>query len=376
MKFIKNIFDKARPHFEENGIFKVFTPLFEATENFFFSPDTKTIVGPHVRNSMEIKRYMSMVIVSLIPCVLAAFYFFGWRIIPLIITSYVVGGIVEVIVACCRKEEIQEGFLVTGLLFPLVLPPDTPLWVCAVGVAFGVFFGKEIFGGTGRNLFNPAILGRCFVGLAYAPDMAGWVEPGSGPLGRMLDFWPFSFFWGASAPEAISTATPLVAYADGSSPSYMEMFLGQTTGCIGETSTLAILIGAAILIFFKISNWRSTVATLISFSALSAIMYAIDQRSADPQNFPPVQYHLLAGGIMFGSVFMVTDPVTSPATNAGRIIYGIIIGSVTVLVRNLGGFPEGMMFAILLGNVCAPLIDEVIIRMHVKKFSAVKTAEN
>ena len=370
MKFIKDLFDKARPHFEEDGIFKMFFPLFDATDHFFFSTNAKTKVGPHVRNTLEIKRYMSMVIVALLPSVLAAFYFFGWRIIPLIITSYAVGGTVEVIVACLRKEEIQEGFLVTGLLFPLVLPPATPLWVCAIGVAFGVFFGKEIFGGTGRNLFNPAILGRCFVGLAYAPDMAGWVEPGTGPLGRMLDFWPFSFFWGASAPEAISTATPLVAVADGNEPSYLQMFIGQTTGCIGETSALAILIGAAILIFFRISNWRSTLATLVSFGTVSAIMHA-----TNPEQFPPAQFHLLAGGIMFGSVFMVTDPVTSPGTNIGRIIYGVIIGSVTVLVRNIGGFPEGMMFAILLGNVCAPIIDEVVIGFHVKKFSEPQAAE-
>ncbi len=363
MKIIHDIFDSLRPLFASGKKLHMLEPMFEATENFFFSTGVRTSEGPHIRNSLDIKRYMSMVILALIPSVLAGFYFFGWRIIPVILTSYIVGGLVEVLVACLRKEEINEGFLVTGLLFPLVLPPSTPLWVVAIGVAFGVFFGKEIFGGTGRNLFNPAITGRCFVGLAYPTHMAGWVEPTGSIFGRVLDFWPFSALWGASAPEAVTTATPLVAVTQGQPSDYFDMFVGNITGCIGETSTLAILLGGIFLIAFKIANWRTTVSTLVSFFILSAFMHHLNS-----DKFPPALYHLMAGGIMFGAVFMVTDPVTCPSTNIGKYIYGILIGCITVLIRNLGGYAEGMMFAILLGNVAAPIIDVAVLHFHVQKF--------
>ena len=362
MKFIHDIFDSVRPLFTDKGKLGKLEPLFEATENFFFSTGTRTTVGPHIRNSLDIKRYMSMVILALIPCVLAGFYFYGWRIIPVILTSYIVGGIVEVIVACLRKEEINEGFLVTGLLFPLVMPPSTPLWVVAIGVAFGVFFGKELFGGTGRNLFNPAITGRCFVGLAYPTHMAGWVEPGNTIFGRVLDFWPFSMVWGASTPEAVTAATPLVAVTQGQQVSYMDLFFGNVTGCIGETSVLAIILGAIFLIAFKIANWRTTVSTLVSFFVLAAFMHQLN-----PVKFQPALFHLLTGGIMFGAVFMVTDPVTCPSTNIGKYIYGILIGCITVLIRNLGGYAEGMMFAILLGNIAAPIIDCAVMSFYVRR---------
>ena len=365
MKFIHDIFDSVRPLFEPEGKLHKLHPLFEATENFFFSQGKVTTIGPHIRSSMDIKRFMSMVIIALLPSVLAGFYLFGWRIIPVIITSYVVGGLVEVLVACLRKEEINEGFLVTGLLFPLVLPPNVPLWVVAVGIAFGVFFGKEIFGGTGRNLFNPAITGRCFVGLAYPTHMAGWIEPGQTIFGRVLDFWPFSALWGAAPPDAVTTATPLVAVTHGQQPGNFDLFIGNVTGCIGETSVLAILIGACILFHFRIANWRTTVSTLVSFFTLAAIMHHFA-----PDKFAPALFHILAGGIMFGAVFMVTDPVTCPSTNIGKYIYGILIGAITILIRNLGGYAEGMMFAILLGNVAAPLIDDLVLRAYVKKLGS------
>ncbi len=364
MKFIRDIFNSVRPAFSDNGKLSQLKPLFDATENFFFSTGLTTSTGPHVRHSMDIKRFMSMVIIALLPCVLAGFYLFGWRIIPIIITSYIVGGIVEVLVACLRKEEINEGFLVTGLLFPLTLPPDTPLWIVAIGVAFGVFFGKEIFGGTGRNLFNPALTGRCFVALAYPTHMSGWIEPGSSVFGRVFDFWPFSMLWGATAPEAITSATPLLAVKTGQEPHWLDLFLGNTSGCIGETSAVAIIIGAVILLAFRIANWRAMLSTLVSFFALAAIMHY-----SDPQRFASAWFHLLAGGIMFGAVFMVTDPVTGPATNTGKYIYGILIGVITILIRNLGGYAEGMMFAILLGNIAAPLIDYMVIKALYHKIS-------
>lgn len=368
MKFISDIFDSVRPWFAEGGRLHKLEPLFKATDKFFFSSGVRTSVGPHIRSSMDVKRYMSMVVLALIPCVLASVYFFGWRVVPVILTSYIVGGLVEVVVACLRREEINEGFLVTGLLFPLTLPPSTPLWVVAVGVAFGVFFGKEIFGGTGRNLFNPALTGRCFVALAYPSQMAGWVEPGNTAFGRLFDFWPLSSLWGQTAPEAITSATPLVAASQGQTAGYFDLLIGNTTGCIGETSVLAIVAGGIFLLAFKIANWRTMVATLISFYILAAFMHHLD-----PTKYAPAIFHILAGGLMFGAVFMVTDPVTCPSTKTGKYIYGLLIGVITILIRNLGGYAEGIMFAILLGNVTAPLIDIAVLNCYNRRFRATKS---
>jgi Na(+)-translocating NADH:ubiquinone oxidoreductase B subunit len=323
-------------------------------ENFFFAPSTTTTGAPHVRDPLDIKRLMSMVIVALLPCLAVSFYFFGLRLLAMIIISYMAGGIVEVVFAIVRKEEINEGFLVTGMLFPLILPPTVPLWMVGVGVAFGVFAGKELFGGTGRNVFNPAIVGRCFLALAYPAAMSGnWITAGHGFGGRMLQYVT------ASNIDAVSQATPLVLAKQGTLTDLSHMFLGNISGSIGETSAIAIILGGVFLLFFRVANWRTVVSIVGSATVVAGIFHY-----SDPERFAPALWHLCAGGLLFGAFFMATDPVTSPVTNAGKWAYGVMIGVVTLLIRNFTGYVEGVMFAILLGNIVAPIFDEIVVKFR------------
>ena len=355
MKLLQGLFDKARPAFSSAGRLSRLAPLFDAAEHFVYWPATRTGTAPHVRDPLDVKRFMSTVIVALIPCVLAGLYFFGLRVLGMILISYVVGGAVEILFAVVRKEEINEGFLVTGLLFPLILPPSIPLWMVAVGVAFGVLVGKEIFGGTGRNLFNPALLGRCFLFLAYSKAMStGW-----------LDTAQNTTVWGGFVhylnADAVTGATPLEAV--GSFPLW-RLFLGNIPGTLGGTSALAILIGGAFLVFTKVANYRQIAGMLISFVVTMAIMVL-----AKGEALHSVAYHFLAGGMLFGAFFMATDPVTAPATNPARWAYGVLIGVLTVLMRLLTPLPEGVMFAILLGNIAAPVLDEIVIRWRMGRLA-------
>jgi len=345
LKALLKLFEQNRKHFEQGGKLSSARPIFDAMENFFFAPSTRTIAAPHIRDPLDIKRFMTMVIIALVPCVATSFYFFGPRVLAMIIVSYAAGGAVEVLFAVVRKDEINEGLLVTGLLFPLVLPPTLPLWMVAVGIAFGVLVGKEVFGGTGRNLFNPALVGRCFLVLSYPRAMsAAWIQPGV---------------------DAVTTATPLGGHwADAK---LFDMLLGNIPGCIGETSSLAIIIGGVFLLMTRVSNWRIVVSSLFSFAVLAGCLHL-----SDPDKFGPVLWHMMAGGLLFGVFFMATDPVTSPITNGGRWIYGTIIGAVTVLIRNLSGYSEGMMFAILLGNIVAPVLDEIIIYFRLRRLQSEK----
>jgi Na+-transporting NADH:ubiquinone oxidoreductase subunit B/electron transport complex protein RnfD len=284
-------------------------------ENFFFAPAAVTLTAPHVRDPLDIKRLMSMVIIAVVPSLFAAFYFFGWRLVPMIIVSYAAGGVVEVAFAVIRKEEIAEGFLVTGMVFPLILPPTLPLWMVGVGVAFGVFVGKELFGGTGRNIFNPAIVGRCFLALAYPAAMSSnWTTAGGGLTGRMLQYVS------SSSVDAVSTATPLVLAKQGELVSLWKMLLGNTSGSIGETSAIAIILGGVFLLLTRVANWRTVVSILASAMILAGIFH-----NSQPDQFAPALWHLCAGGLLFGAFFMATDPVTSPVTNIGKWFYGIII---------------------------------------------------
>lgn len=359
MRWLLQILDQLRPQFEEGGRFHKLKPLFDATDSFYFSPIARTPGFPHVRDPLDVKRFMSMVIIALAPCVLAGFYFFGLRLLAMILVSYAVGGTVEVIFAVIRKEEINEGFLVTGLIFPLILPPALPLWIVGVGIAFGVLVGKEVFGGTGRNPFNPALVGRCFLAIGYPSDMASsWVKPGVGVLGRLTQYVH------AGQVEAVTSATPLVVASQGALESIgrLDLFLGRVSGSVGETSALAILIGGLFLVATRVANWRTVVSILLSFTALGLLLHHVQAA-----HFGPVGWHLLAGGLLFGAFFMATDPVTSPITNGGKWLYGAIIGIVTLLIRNLTGYVEGMMFAILLGNIVAPLLDEVVVRLRLRK---------
>lgn len=359
MKVLQRLFETVRPNFEKDGKLSAFKPLFDAMDNFCFAPSTTTITAPHVRDVLDIKRFMSMVVIAVLPCLIASFYFFGLRLLAMIVVSYAAGGIVEVIFAIVRKEEINEGFLVTGLLFPLILPPTLPLWMVGVGVAFGVFVGKELFGGTGRNIFNPAIVGRCFLALAYPVAMSGnWTTAGHGLTGRLFQYV------GASNIDAVSTATPLVLAKQGTLVKLSDMFLGYTSGSIGETSAIAIILGGVFLLFTRVASWRTVLSIIGSSAALAGILHY-----AQPGRFGPALWHLSAGGLLFGAFFMATDPVTSPITNTGKWIYGAIIGVMTLLIRNFTGYVEGVMFAILLGNIVAPILDEIIFGVRLRRLT-------
>ena len=360
MKFLANLLNKARPKFEDGGAFRPMKPLFDAIDAFMFNPLSQAKLAPHARDPLDVKRYMSMVIIALLPATFAAFYFYGWRMLPVIMVSYMAGGAVEVLFAVIRKEEINEGFLVTGLLFPLILPPGLPLWMVAVGVMFGVLVGKEIFGGTGRNLFNPALVGRCFLLLSYGGPMGGsWIEPGSGLFGRLFEYK-------TAAVDAVSQATPL-SQAAAETPVFTplgDLFYGNVLGCGGETSALALIVGGVLLLLFGVASWRTIAATLISFGVMTALLVGGDGNT--------VLFHYLAGGLLLGTFFMATDPVSGPTTNGGKFVYGALIGVATALIRLKTPLFEGMMFAILAGNMFAPIIDEVFIALHVRRLQSEK----
>ena len=344
--------DKVPPKPTKNNAFK---PLFDAIDAFMLNPLTQSKLAPHARDPLDVKRYMMMVIIALIPATIASFYFFGLRMIPMIAVSYIAGGTVEVAFAVIRKEEINEGFLVTGLLFPLILPPGLPLWMVAVGVIFGVLVGKEIFGGTGRNLFNPALVGRCFLLPSYGGSMGGaWIEPGSGSTGRL-------FQYAETSVDAVSQATPLSTLNSGTADALTpigDLFFGNVFGCAGETSALALILGGVLLMLFGVANWRTVISILAAFGIMTTVLVE--------GNMQLVMSHYLAGGLLLGAFFMATDPVSSPTTNGAKFAYGALIGIATALIRLKTPLFEGMMFAILAGNMFAPIIDEVFLSLHVR----------
>ena len=349
----QGVFDRMRPAFETGGVLHFANPAFEAIENFILWPATRTEVAPHIRDPQDVKRFMSMVMLAVMPCILASIYFFGWRIVPMIVVTYASGLAVEWVFAVIRKEGINEGFFVTGLLYPLILPPGTPLWMVSLGIIFGVVVGKEVFGGTGRNLFNPALVGRCFLASAYPTAItSNWVAPGQGWYGRVLQY-----------TDAVSAATPLGAARRGEVPAGLsDLLVGNVGGCAGETSALLIILAGLFLLVSRIISWRTVVSLLGSVAVFAGVLHAVDS-----SRFAPASFHILAGGLLFGAVFMATDPITSPITRAGRLAYGVIVGVVTVLIRNFTAYVEGVMFAILLGNIFAPVLDEVVIRLHMRR---------
>lgn len=355
MQFIKNILEKLGGILEKNRLLAKFKPVLAATDAFFFGTSEVTTV-PHILDYIDIKRFMSMVVVALVPVVLASIYFWGWRVVVLILVSYLFGGLVEVSFAVVRKKEIHEGFLVTGLIFPLTLPPTTPLWVAAIGVMFGVLFGKEVFGGTGRNIFNPAIAGRIFLSIAFPKIMTShWQMPFSSGLGGFLHF--------QNNVDAITSATPLTIFKNQATiPSYLELLLGHNAGCIGETFRIGIILGGLFLILLKISDWRiplSYLATVVCLPWLANHLFHTQ--------FAPPLFQLLSGGLLLGAFFMATDPVTSPFTKTGRWISGIFLGLLTVLIRGISGYVEGVMFSILLVNALSPLFDVVVLNVRYRK---------
>jgi Na(+)-translocating NADH:ubiquinone oxidoreductase B subunit len=359
MKIIDTILSKFRPLFEEGGKLQRLKPLFQAMDTFLLLAPLKTANAPYGRDPMDVKRYMSLVVTALVPPLLASLYFFGWRVILMLAVSYVAGGFVELLFAVIRKEEANEGFLVTGFIFPLILPPGTPLWMVAVGIIFGVIVGKEVFGGTGRNVFNAALVGRAFLALGYPAIMASsWMNPGSLPWGNLASRISIA------SPQAVTSASPLVLAKGGVFAPPLELFLGKVVGSTGETSAAAVLAGGLFLLFVGVANWRTVLGILASFTALSVIF-----RGLMPATAAPVWFNLLSGGVLFGTFFMATDPVTSPITRSGKLVYGILIGSITILIRFYSGFVEGVTFAILLGNIFAPLIDEVVIRNRIRRYA-------
>jgi len=335
MKIAKTLFEGLK----KNRLLRPVKPIIETLEGIVLGSPEATSGAPHFLDHIEIKRYMSTVIMAMIPATVAAVVFFGWYVLAMILISYVVGGIIEVAFALIRKKEIEEGFLVTGLIFPLILPPTTPLWVVAVGIAFGVFFGKEVFGGTGRNIFNPALVGRIFITIAFPQIMsATW---------RM----PFS--------DVITTATPLAVYRSAQTTvPYLDLLLGQVAGSTGEVFRIGIIAGAVLLMMTRVSSWRITLSYLGSVALFALIGHALG-----PQTFAPPLFQLLAGSVLFGAVFMATDPVTSPATKPGKFIFGIGCGIITVLIRTFSGFTEGVMFSIVIMNAFTPLIDNAVVNL-------------
>ena len=396
MKALRNFLDQIEPSFHKGGKLEKYFVLYEMADTFVFTPGTKTKNASHVRDQLDLKRMMITVVLALGPCLLMALYntgyqankaiqslglasAVGWRadvvralggqfnyesvganlfhgalyFLPLFLIVQIVGGFWELLFAGIRGHELNEGFLVTGALFPLILPPTMPLWQAALGVSFGVVIGKEVFGGTGKNFLNPALTGRAFLFFAYPAQISGdtvWV-----------------------AADGFSGATPLSLAQQGGSQllestiSWSDAFLGFIPGSFGETSTLACLIGAAILISHGIGSWRIMLSGVIGMVALSSLFVLLGSDTNPMFSIGPF-WHLVLGGYAFGLVFMATDPVSAAMTFKGQFVYGALIGAMVVLVRVVNpAFPEGMMLAILFGNVCAPLIDYYVVKANITR---------
>jgi len=371
MKFLRDFLDKQKPHFSKGGRFEKLHSTFDAFETFLFVPNKVASSGAHIRDAIDMKRTMIVVVLAMIPALIFGIWNVGYqhylsmgmaydfwpmfgfglvKVLPIIIVSYVTGLAIEFAFAQARHHEVNEGFLVSGMLIPLVMPPDVPLWMVAVATAFAVVIGKEVFGGTGMNILNPALTARAFLFFAYPSEMSG------------------DKVWIAEKADAYSGATPLgqllVNEVD-KLPSVWAMFMGNIPGSIGETSTLAILIGAVILVATGVGSFRimlSVVAGGLTMGFLFNLWGANDYMNI------PAYYHLIMGGFAFGTVFMATDPVSASQTATGKIWYGFLIGMIAVLIRVFNpAYPEGMMLAILLMNVFAPLIDHYVLQSNIKK---------
>jgi len=368
MNFLRNYLDKQKPKFEKGGKLEKFHSVFTGFESFLFVPNTTTSGGAHIRDAVDLKRTMIIVVLALVPALLFGIYnvgyqhfnavggladttffqlfFYGlWKVLPMLIVSYVVGLGIEFAVAQMKGHEINEGFLVSGLLIPMIMPVEAPLWMIALSTAFAVIIGKEIFGGTGMNIWNPALLARAFFFFSYPSMISGdkvWIA--------------------SDTADAISQATPLAQMALGQPLSYStaDMFWGFIPGSVGETSAFCILIGAVILLLTGVASWR----TMLSVFAGGYLMALVFQ----PISGVEAYQQLLMGGFVFGAVFMATDPVTSAQTNTGKYIYGLLIGAMAVIIRCINpGYPEGMMLAILLMNTFAPLIDWLVVQANIKR---------
>jgi Na+-transporting NADH:ubiquinone oxidoreductase subunit B len=411
MKFIRKQHDMVAPLFEKGGKLEKLYPLWEAHDTLTFTPGDVTSGSVHVRDALDLKRMMVTVVVALLPCVFMALYntgyqanmaiamkgaaaFEGWQaslfatlgfahdhtdfvanlvygslhFIPIFVVGFAVGGIIEVIFAVTRGHEINEGFLVTGFLFPLTLPATIPLWQVGLGIAFGVLVGKELFGGTGMNILNPALTGRAFLFFAYPAQISG-----DSP-------WIAADFSGVPAtstlPDSVSGATWLgkaatdSAWLEGVSlygTEWMDAFLGLVPGSMGETSALACILGAVILVATRVGSWRTMLGVVLGTWLTATLLHSIGS-DTNPMFAVPFEWHIVLGGWAFGLVFMATDPVSSAFTERGKLVYGFFIGLMVVLVRVVNpAYPEGMMLAILFMNMFAPFIDHFSIKANIKR---------
>ncbi len=391
MDALRKFIDKIKPNFEEGGKFAKLHSVFDGFETFLFVPNTTSKKGTHIHDATDTKRTMIVVVLALVPALLFGMYNVGYQhflaigedmglwgtffygllaVLPIILVSYIVGLGIEFIVAQIKGHEIQEGFLVTGFLIPMILPVDTPLWMIAVATAFAVIFAKEVFGGTGMNVFNVALVTRAFLFFAYPTAMSGdtvWVRT-KGVFG----------FGKGEAIDAFSGATPLgqVSTATGSTTdivstlgeplSFWDGIIGLIPGSIGETSIIAIALGAILLLITRVASWKIMLSVFAGGAFMGAIFNWIGPDTA-AAHFP-WYYHLVFGGFAFGAVFMATDPVTGARTETGKWIYGFLIGTMAIIIRVLNpGYPEGMMLAILLMNAFAPLIDFYVVDANIKR---------
>ncbi len=411
MKFLRRVLDRQARHFEPGGRFERLYPLYEAPDTFLYTPGRTTGGAAHVRDALDLKRLMVTVVAALVPCVAMAMFNTGrqihlaiaggaaplpnWRTdamavlglpfdsssllantvhgalyyLPVLIVTFAVGGAWEGLFAVVRRHDVNEGFLVTGMLFPLVLPPTIPLWQVAIGITFGVVVGKEIFGGTGFNVLNPALTARVFLFFAYPAQISGdavWIAAstsadgysGATALGDIA-------VHEADAGSAASSLHGLDAIAG--DVSWLQAFLGDIPGSMGETSTLACLIGAAILIATGIGSWRIMAAATAGSLAISVLLNLIGS-TTNPMLSVPFGWHAVLGGWAFGIVFMATDPVSAAQTNQGRYIYGFLVGVLAILIRTVNpAFPEGVMLGILFMNLFAPLIDHYVLKANIRR---------
>ncbi len=414
MKFLRDLFDKQAPLFEKGGKLEVLYPLYEAIDTFHFTPGKVTATAPHVRDALDLKRLMMTVVIALFPAILIGLWNVGYQInaalapdvvpegwraaiisavglgfspgnplacfvhgalyfVPILIVTFMVGGGIEVIFAMINRHDVNEGFFVTGFLIPLILPPTIPLWQVALATAFGVIIGKEAFGGTGMNIFNPALVARAFLYFAYPAQNSGedvWTPiaaeqavdgfSGATLLARVAEAPP------VEAGNAYQTAISSMEINE-KAVTWFDAFMGVIPGSIGETSTLACLLGAAILLITGVASWRIMVAMLGGGLAMTLLLNLVGSDTNEMMNLP-FHWHFVVGGFAFGMVFMATEPVTAAYTQQGKYIYGAGIGILAVLVRVVNpAFPEGVMLAILFMNLMAPLIDHAIVSKHISR---------
>ena len=395
---LRNYLDKIEHHFEPGGRYEKWYPLYEAVDTFLYKPSSVTRTTAHVRDGIDLKRMMITVWLCTFPAMFFGMWNVGyqantifaanpdllaaqdgWRLavtamlagfdpgsvwdnlvygatwfLPIYLVTFVVGGFWEVLFASIRRHEVNEGFFVTSVLFALIVPPSIPLWQVALGISFGVVIGKEVFGGTGKNFLNPALTGRAFLFFAYPAQISGdavWTAVDG--------------FAGATA-LSVAGAGGIDAIVEGGL-SWMDAFIGTMHGSIGETSTLAIFIGGAVLLLTKIASWRIVAGVMIGMVALSTLFNFIGS-DTNPMFSMPWYWHMVTGGFAFGMIFMATDPVSASMTNTGKWVFGILIGVMVVLIRVVNpALPEGMMLAILFANLCAPLIDHFVVKANIKR---------